>query len=414
MSAMCRKPLCSRVWASLGRLRPLAGSIPGFVLAGALSLAALLALLATTELKTRGTAAFSDPGWDRHLYIEMAANNPLDFHLAPFCWRVLVPALVSVLPGDLQAAFFLITAVSLWASGALLFLLLRWQAGSAIAASGTLIFFSLGWGAKFALADFWIPDAAVLAFATACLLMAPGKHNLLLAGCLAAGAASKESALFAVPLIYTLRATRPLDGPAARRALLVAAPALAIAAAIRLWIPAFNADSAYVATLPSHISRFPEIFPDYNYVSLARDIGYEQRVLDFEPGDFWSYTTRPFGIALPLLALVGAWRRPLLALRLLPFNVLVYAQLFFATDTERLLVLAAPVLLWIAAAGAVSFGPRSAVAGAALVLGLGLFGARLVSSGSYGLAPALQVGSIASAAVAYLAVAHFRRRAGYV
>lgn len=377
-----------------------------------LSLFALLALLARTDLKSRGTAAFADPGWDRHLYIEMASHNPLDFHLAPFCWRVLVPLVAKALPGGLQTGFFVITFLSLWVAGALLFALLRREApGTAVAAAGVLTFFSLGWGAKFALADFWIPDAAVLALTTAAILLAQSRRDRWLALCLLAGAATKESVLFAIPLVYTLRAAHALDRQAAVRTLLVAAPALVLAVVLRLAIPAWNTDAAYVATLPADISRFPELFPNYSYWSLAQDIGYDLRVREFGLDSFWSYTTRPFGAVLPLLALFGVWRKPRLALRLSPFLLLVYAQLAFATDTERLLVLAAPALLWLAAAGAATLRPRPAFAPAAIVLGSGLFLAGLLEADGYGLPLELQAAAVLAAGVTFLALPLVERSA---
>src|SRR5437870_3707447 len=79
------------------------------------------ALVIATDLKTEGTPAFADPGWDRHIYIEMATTNPLDFHLSPYGWRILVPTIEHILPSDLQPTFFTITFVSLLGAALLLY-----------------------------------------------------------------------------------------------------------------------------------------------------------------------------------------------------------------------------------------------------------------------------------------------------
>jgi hypothetical protein len=68
--------------------------------------------------------------------------------------------------------------------------------------------------------------------------------------------------------------------------------------------------------------------------------------------DFDRYIFEPLGLPLLVLAVVGGCLDPRRALRLLPFLLLVYAQLLFATDTQRLIVLAAPALAVLAASAA--------------------------------------------------------------
>src|SRR5512139_991620 len=192
-------------WIEGSRMRDLA--------AGALLSAGCLGLiLAFTDLKTEGTALYADPGWDRHLYRLMAEEGPFEFRLAPYCWRILVPALAGWSPFGLQASFMGITLAALWGTGAALWAMARRRGHSATAASvGVLLFFSLGWGAKFIAADFWIPDGVALLLVTLALWAALEKKLVLFALVMLAGAATKESVLLAAPLYLCLNIRRPLD-----------------------------------------------------------------------------------------------------------------------------------------------------------------------------------------------------------
>ena len=101
---------------------------------------ALGLILAFTDLKTEDTALYRDPGWDRHLYRLMAELGIFEFRLAPYCWRVFVPAIAGWSPFSLQASFFTITLAALWATGVSLFLLARRTGHSlSLAAAGVLL-----------------------------------------------------------------------------------------------------------------------------------------------------------------------------------------------------------------------------------------------------------------------------------
>lgn len=255
--------------------------------AAALSALIVSALLLFTDLKTTGTAAFADPGWDRHLYIQMASNNPLDFHLAPFGWRILVPSLASLSPFGLQASFLAVTLFAAWAIGPVLHALFR-AAGFAHpwALTGEALFYTVGWGTRFQLADFWIPDALAFLSVALGLLFALRRRPIALAALLAAGVLAKESVIIVAPMYYALNARRAFDLPLLARNLAVVAPAVSVLVAVRLAIPAYNGDPAYIASLPDHISRFPELFPPYSYPGLLREIGYERRYQDRDSTPF--------------------------------------------------------------------------------------------------------------------------------
>ena len=144
----------------------------------------VLALASRVQLRTTGTAEYADPGWDRHLYIAMADSGPFDFGLAPYNRRVLVPAVARMLPGSLQSGFAATTlGFAIIAAGAV-YLLARARGHSGfVSLLGVLLVASLSWGLKYSIADFWIPDAAVLAFVTMAFFFAVRRQSVPFAVC---------------------------------------------------------------------------------------------------------------------------------------------------------------------------------------------------------------------------------------
>src|SRR5271169_2519084 len=56
---------------------------------------------------TRADDVFRQP-YDHHKFIYMAEHNALDFHIAPFCWRLLNPLLASWLPFHTDTNFLVL------------------------------------------------------------------------------------------------------------------------------------------------------------------------------------------------------------------------------------------------------------------------------------------------------------------
>jgi hypothetical protein len=68
----------------------------------------------------------SGPIWDSETYVRMASRGGLfTGGMAPFCFRILVPAIARLVPAELPISFELINQLSLWAAGTLLYCLLR-------------------------------------------------------------------------------------------------------------------------------------------------------------------------------------------------------------------------------------------------------------------------------------------------
>jgi hypothetical protein len=317
--------------------------------AAAVSVAFVALLLLFSDLKTTGTADYRDPGWDRHYYVEMARHGAFSFHIAPFCWRVVVPALADASPLGLQASFLGIAVVSTVVAGSLYFLALRAaRLELPYALTGVGAWFAIGWGTRFYLVDFWLPDAFAYMCVAICFWSAVTRRPVVFAAALLLGAAAKESVLFAGPLYYTLNAARLLDFRLLNRSAFVVAPAVAAVLLLRVGIEERNADAAYVQSLPYEIRSASETLPNYRYSVLFREIVVKQRWKERTMETLSSFSTDAFTPALFFLAVIGAGMRPGLAVRLSPFLLLVYAQLMFATDTERLLALGGFAVAWLA------------------------------------------------------------------
>jgi hypothetical protein len=312
--------------------------------------AALLALLAVTALFVRsdllepGHPDFELPR-DHHKYIHMAEGDILDFHLAPFCWRVGVPLLVKVLPFSTRMGFLTIALVSLWATGILLyFSARRFGFSPRLSATGTLLFYSLGWAAKFNLIHFWLSDAATLAMVGALILLVQQRRMVLVVLVLALGVLVKESLIFAAPLLYTLRARRLWDAPLLAQSILCTLPAVALLVLLRMIIPAGNSDVAYLATLPEQLSVVHSGVANFDLGYLWREFGLQRltapTLLNLKEMSIWSWG--PLVLLIPFFVL----RRPReIFIRFTPFLLLAYAQLLLASNSQRLVVLASAAVI---------------------------------------------------------------------
>src|SRR5207248_7994890 len=113
-----------------------------------ISIASICALLlAAVYLRTyhvtRADAIFQQP-WDWHKYLYMARHNPLDFHIAPFCWRFLNSLFARLLPFGVERNFLLLTLVELFLTGVLTYYALkRWGFPQLYSLAGMLFFWGL-------------------------------------------------------------------------------------------------------------------------------------------------------------------------------------------------------------------------------------------------------------------------------
>lgn len=321
-----------------------------WIAASALSLIALIALMAATPRLTTSDPRFAEPA-DHHKYIYMAEHGPARFHIAPFCWRIGVPELARWLPGKLALGFLSIACIGIAAAGVGVYAAARaFGQDHSIGLFAILLFFAMGWAARFALFDFWLPDGLLMALVVWTIVCAKRGRPLAFVVLTSLGVLVKESALFAAPLYATLAPPAQKGAVITARRLALGLPAVLVWLSIRTAIPALNADESYVASLSANLRTADDVAHSYDYFQRARIIT-SRRLHDLGAPALHACTTEAFGMAPCLLSLLAIRRNLALLGRLWPFVVMVYAQLIFATDTQRLIVLAFPAALLMSGNG---------------------------------------------------------------
>src|SRR5215212_1786524 len=282
-------------------------------------------------LRTEGD--HGSPIGDHHRYRAMAEGDTLSYTYAPYNRRVLTPLIVKALPLDAEEGFYALTFLSVAATGvALFYALSRMGLGGALSLAGMFTFFSLGWGPEYFLMNIWLIDPLSFLLLALCVWAVAARRDALFAALLVLAALNKEAGIFALALFYGLRATGPLDFRVMGRTVLVGLPALLVLFGLRLGIP---------AEVP------------YYYSYLLMEVGpkrLEEMTFPEAFGEYYLWTFGLVGGLLPLLSLASKEGRRM-AVRLLPFVLLVYAQLLFAFDTGRLLVFAFPAVAIFLALG---------------------------------------------------------------
>jgi len=207
----------------------------------------------------------------------------------------------------------------------------------------------MGWAAKSAMHNFWLPDSAGFLITTLVIYCAFARHDRWFLVLLMVGVAVREVVFFAAPLYYTLHTRKVLDLNLLRRSILLSLPALMVIVGLRLAIPAWNDVPEYTSKLPRTLRQVQANEASYNYFDLLREVP-KRRLQNLSWVWLGRYTIGAWGPAATVLPLLSR-RNGALALRLLPFLVLIYAQLLVATDTERLLAVGFPAVILLSLNG---------------------------------------------------------------
>ena len=138
--------------------------------------------------------------WDCRRYISLAQGAPERYTSeAPFCWRVLVPAVVRTLPLSPDRAFYLLTIASLMAGSVLFLLYCRAKGLTSNEIAAAICFFLFSrWITGYLLFDFALVDAEALVFILLILWLSEIKApRAFLLSVLAVGMLCKEQVLIA-------------------------------------------------------------------------------------------------------------------------------------------------------------------------------------------------------------------------
>ena len=139
--------------------------------------------------------------WDHYKYIAMAMSplgaDPL-VHQAPFCWRILTPWLVHILPLSVTTGFWVVTVAGLaLATLGLMWFLRALGLSHAAAVAGGLAFVLLPQATGFTLWDYMLVDPLALALQVIAMACAVSRRGPWLVCALALNAFAKETVLFA-------------------------------------------------------------------------------------------------------------------------------------------------------------------------------------------------------------------------
>ena len=294
---------------------------------------ALLLVLALL-VHNHGRIPYTDPHWvtdgDQARYLAMA-THPFSMDALvrepPFCWRILVPLVVYIMPVPAPTAFWFLTVLALAvATLALEWFLLGLGLPPAAASAGGFAFVLLGPAVGFTLWDYMLVDPAAFALLALALAFAVHRRGPLLLATLLLCAATKETALigavFGVFLAFEKR-----DWKLLRWAVGGLAGVIAIIALIRFAIPA-NAPYSYLTEMQNIHAKYTPTWSKF-----------EQQTILSGTVDAWN-------ILLPL-AILQVIHRPRVwrSLAFISVLVITYTQLIIAANTARLVVYAFPVVI---------------------------------------------------------------------
>jgi|GEM_PF-1456582 len=311
--------------------------------------AMLAALFFRTQRMARTDAIFQLP-WDWHKYIYMAQHDPLDFHIAPHCWRFLNSLLAKMLPFGVDTSFLVLTLLEIFLTGVLSYFLLKaWGFPQVYSLAGMVFFLGMADATRGPISLFWSVDQLSRLFMVATIYLILVKRPVWASITLAAGICAKDSVILGAPLYYLLTADRIVDWKKARQGVLFALPAVAAFLAIRHFIPEMGSVPAYANTLPTEVAQSYNGGANFGYwESLKVVIGW--KIAEFSGWQLRALTVNAFGILflLPFFAFREN-RMPLL--RWGPFILGTYLASLFSGSYERVLIICFPGVLIMALNG---------------------------------------------------------------
>ncbi len=303
-------------------------------------------------------AVFAQP-WDYHKYIYIAENGPLNFHIAPFCWRFLHPLIAGALPWPLDTSFRILSLAEALLGGVLAYYLSR-AAGFSQAAGLTalIVFFGIPPAAKDTVFNPWGVDPLSRVLVLAGFLFLVKDRLWLACAAFALGVCAKETVVITAPLFYAWKARKWFDREWLLRSAALALPIIATFVAVRIFIPAWNADPEYVGRLPFSLAQVYDGKTSFVYSELIQAIFAEYFTTPAWGWMLMAISVGSFGVfaVLPFLA----WRaNAVLLLRLSPFLLLTYVAMLFSSGWTRVLVLAFPAVALLALRGLHLFAKRT-------------------------------------------------------
>jgi hypothetical protein len=276
---------------------------------------------------------------DGRKYLYMADGNIGSFHIAPFCWRIGTPFLawVSPLPDplDFQVLGFLSLLISVYIGFKIAKLLsgrfdIALAAALWLATTGVVFHRSAGWMAL-------VDPLSILVFSLALWFSFRAKPWAFIV-VVVLGVLFKESALAAAPIYYLVNARKVIDFRTILPSLIGGIAALALHVFVRNSIPAMNGIAGYEAQLDPDLLLAGGV---YDASNLWNQIGISRLHRIWELPILWG---QAYGL-MSILIVLGIYLKPTVLKILLPLTALLSLQLFFASDTHRLLSVGFPFMI---------------------------------------------------------------------
>jgi len=283
--------------------------------------------------------------YDHQKYIYMAQHNPLDFHIAPFCWRFLNSLFASRLPFSVDTNFLVLVLVEILLTAVMVYFMLKAAGfGQIVSLTGLFLYWGLTQATKGPLSMIWLCDPLTHLFIVTTVYLILIKRPVWAALLLAFGCLSKEVVVLGVPLYYLLTAERIFDWKQLRRGILFGLPAVAVFVGMRVLIPDMGSNPAYTNTLPREVASAYNGGLGYGYWESAK-VMVSWKLRDSPGWALRAMSVNTFGVLL-LLPLFAIRENRVTALRWAPFVAAVYlSMLVFSGSYERPLVICFPPVL---------------------------------------------------------------------
>ncbi len=191
-------------------------------------------------------------GYDARFYRAMAVepfSSAPAARTAPYCWRILPPTLVYLIPLPVETAWPLLNFAAIFLSALLLFRILEGESGSLTAAAAGVFFYLFSWvNVRFA---FFYPcqtDSAYYLILVLAFFALLRRKDALFFVALCLGALTREYFLALIPAYYLSRRERTglFDPAALRRTALISILPLVLFLLPRLLIRPVNPDFNYL------------------------------------------------------------------------------------------------------------------------------------------------------------------------
>ena len=289
--------------------------------------------------------------WMHFDYIKTVENFSNINLTAPYCWRLLVPFLVYMLPFSIEIGYFVITYFCIIVSSVLIYFIVKHLfVGLYYPWIGVLTYFSLIYVVRINAIEFISVDALAFTFILLSIFSIYKKKNLLFIVSTALGILTKETLFVVFPLYFTINympnQNRKFYNHLIYNTFILLSPAIIIyILLIVIIVPNSNYNylNILIKTTQYRFDSFLGMFSTLNKDLFANQNNYENSLINL-----YRISLGAIGPILYFIIL-KAYKIRNYIIRLSPLLVLSFLQIFIAEDNERLVAVGFPayILLYL-------------------------------------------------------------------